>query len=50
MTISVYLEHNEDEEVKINAISILRYIPFGVENAIIKIDSYLYFHVFYDQR
>ena len=50
MTISVYLEHNENEDIKLDAISILRYIPFGVENAIIKIDSYLYFHIFYDQR
>lgn len=50
MTISVYLTHNENEEVKVNAISILRYIPFGVENAIINIDSYEYFHIFYDQR
>lgn len=33
-----------------NAISILRYIPFGIENAIIKIDAYQYFHIFYDQR
>jgi hypothetical protein len=31
-----------------NIISILRYIPFGIENAIIEIDSYQFFHVFYD--
>lgn len=35
MTISVYLDHSSSEDVQINLIGILRYIPFGIENAII---------------
>lgn len=35
MTVSVYLQHNSEENVKMNIISIVRYIPFGIENAIL---------------
>ena len=50
MTISVSLEHNKDEQIKLDLIGVLRYIPFGIENAIIEIPSYQYSHIFYDQE
>lgn len=47
--ISVSLEHSKDEEIKLNLIGILRYIPFGIENAIVEIPSYQYTYIFYEQ-
>jgi hypothetical protein len=35
MTVSVYLQHNSEENVTMNIISVVRYIPFGIENAIL---------------
>lgn len=37
MTVSVSLDHNTSENVQLGLIAILRYIPFGIENAIIEI-------------
>lgn len=46
MTVSVNMEHSEENEK--NYIGVFRYIPLGVENAIIEIDSFTFFHVFFD--
>ena len=48
MTVSVNMEHSEENEK--NYIGVFRYIPLGVENAIIEIDSFTFFHVFFDQE
>ena len=37
MTLSISLDRNKDEELQTDLIGILRFIPFGIDNAIIKI-------------
>ena len=50
MTISVSLERGQDEEIQTGVIGILRFIPFGIDNAILQIDSFLSYHIFYDSK